>query len=415
MRPERLQSCVDIESEPARRAGRLRQFRLTFRKPISAVMAASSAVEDLADSFPALLFALSTGYGSADQRQAAIRLIVSGAQLKEVAAALDLPFWLRRLPASALTQALPAMPSDPDFAAMVANRMPATSKDCGSWFDRLLLTYKLIGRDFALWAIREPRFQPLVSNEDDLQWMFAWAWASTRKTSRGYALIRVPWTPAMTWKRAREEISLWRKRIDLISALAGPPRDPWFADGSLQGHEFIGLATVDAFIAESAIMENCLDQYAAHLAYGRVRVFSVRRNGRPIANVELSLRSDDASMPCISQIRGLRNRRASPMVWQAVHAWLGSQPFRALSAAPTSNIASRDALRDFWRPYVESVQSAGLPPRLLTTVLGRPRKRGDALMRVLQDLGAAERTRQHRVLANDVAGLMPALTPLNRT
>jgi hypothetical protein len=135
-------------------------------------------------------------------------------------------------------------------------------------------------------------------------------------------------------------------------------------------------------------MENCLDQYAAHLAYGRVRVFSVRRDGRSVADVEVTLKTDDAGAPSVSQVRGPRNRRAPPVVWQAVHAWLAAQPFRAVDTSSTPAQATREAFRRFWHPYVGAAEGAGLPPHVLARVLGRDARR--AKPNVLPDDMAVE-------------------------
>ena len=239
----------------------------------------------------------------------------------------------------------------------------------------MIVAHRLVGRDFALWCIREPRLLPPHTTDEDMQWLLAWAWASLNPDFAGHSLLRGAWSPAMGWKRARDEVAIWRKRIDLVGALAGDPRDHWFRDASISGFDIVGLRTVEDFVAESVAMENCLDQYAAHLAYGRVRIFSIRKDGRSVADVEVTIKPDDANTASVSQIRGPRNRRAPPAIWQAVHAWLAGQPFRPLDIAPTSPQATREAFRRYWAPYVDAAETAGLPTHILARILGRDARR----------------------------------------
>ncbi len=381
-----------LNQEPfaVRRRRRLGAFRPAYRLDIARLTLNWPKVEDLADSFPALLFALATGYGTAKLRETAFRMVDDGAPLKDVAAALGLPMWLRRIPSEAFTQALPVLPADPDFAAAILPRIPECPRECGIWFDRVQTAFTLAGHDFALWAARDPRLMPPATPDETWQWLLAWSWASRAPRAPGHALLRTAWSAAMTWKRAQEEVGIWRKRIDLVGALAHADRDPWFANGHVLDYDIVGLNTVAAVLAESAAMENCLDQYAAHLAYGRIRVFSVRRDGRPIADVELALRSDDTTMPTIAQVRGPRNRRAPPSVWQAVHAWLGAQPFRSLNAAPTPATSSREALKVFWEPYVQALETSGYSARLVSHLTGAgprrsPRTRSDSLAAAIRE------------------------------
>lgn len=371
--PRRFEPMGETVTE--RRMRRLNSFPQPYRKYIAGLTSCAPAVEDLADSFPALLFALATGYGNVRRRQAAFEAVVGGDTLKLAAGILELPLWLRRLPAQAFAQPLPPLPSDEEFTVAAANRVPAHPRDAAIWFDRLLVSHRLAGRDFALWCLREPRMLPPHTGDEDMQWLLAWAWASLNPAFEGHRLLRGAWTPVIGWKRARDEVAIWRKRIDLVGALAGEMRDPWFQNANVSGLDIVALRTVEDFVCESVAMENCLDQYAAHLAYGRVRIFSVRRDGRPIADVEVTLKPDDAGTPCISQVRGPRNRRAPPAVWQAVHAWLAAQSFKAIDVSSTSAQATRDAFRRFWQPYVAAAESAGLPPHVLARVLGRDARR----------------------------------------
>jgi len=354
---------------------RLNAFPQPYRKYVAGLSSCAPAVEDLADSFPALLFAMATGYGSVRRRQAAFEAIVAGQPLKIAAGWLELPLWLRRLPAQAFAQPLPILSQDEEFTSAAVNRVPDVPRDAAAWFERLAVSHRLIGREFALWSIREPRLLPPHTTDEDMQWLLAWGWTSVNPDFAGHGLLRTGWTPAIGWKRARDEVAIWRKRIDLVGAMAGAPRDLGVRDAMVAGYDIVGLRTVEDFVAESVAMENCLDQYAAHLAYGRIRIFSVRKDGRPIADVEVTLKPDDVNTPCISQIRGPRNRRAPPAVWQAVHSWLAGQSFRAVDTAPTSAQATREAFRQFWHSYVSAAESAGLPPHVLSRVLGRDARR----------------------------------------
>lgn len=380
MRPETtLTTPARPETARERRVRRLSAFRPEPRRLIAGLTCCAPALEDLADSFPALLFALATGYGTAQGREAACRVIQDGQPLKHAAAAIGLPLWLRRLPADACLEPMPALPIDEAFAIQMANAMPRVHLLCATWFDRMLAGYRLGGRELALWIARDGRLLPPHTSEESFHWLLAWAWTGLTPGTPGHALVRSPWTPAMTGRRALDETALWRKRTELVPALSDPTRDPWFADGVCGVFSIVQLRSVGDFITESQAMENCLDQYAAHLAYGRVRIFSVRRAGRSVADVELTLRADNTSETNITQVRGPGNRRASPAVWQAVHGWLGAQPERRRDGSPTPVGLARIARDGLWRPYVETLTRLGLPRRLLLHVytpgLTRPANR----------------------------------------
>ncbi len=342
---------------------------------MAGLTASAPAVEDLADSFPALLFALATGYGTVRQREAAFRAICDGQPLKEAAHELGLPFWTRKLHAPVLTEPLPPLPADEPFGNEMLNRIPESATECGVWLDRVLVGLKLGGRDLALWVAREPRLLPPLTSDESFQWAMAWAWASVTTAAPGRRLIRDPWTASLGLKRAIDEIAIWRKRIDLVGALADAGRDPWFSNGCVNGFDIVQLSTVEDFVAEAIVMENCLDQYSAHLAYGRVRIFSVRRDGRPVADMELAIRAEDPTSAAITQLRGPRNRRAPPPIWQAVTTWLNAQPARPLASGSVAQAAARDALGTFWQPYYEALQALGIAHRMTAITLDRDRTR----------------------------------------
>ncbi len=81
-----------------------------------------SRVADLALSFPMLLFALAVPRRGLDP-DCAIRHTIDGAPLSEVAAAADVPLWLRKLPPEAASRALVKLPDSPTFHLNIANHL----------------------------------------------------------------------------------------------------------------------------------------------------------------------------------------------------------------------------------------------------------------------------------------------------
>ena len=143
-----------------RRLLTVRQFAEPYRPDILPLIEQSSRVEDLARSFPALLFALASGYGSAEERKAALDIILAGASLRRAAAALGLPYWLRRLAPQALKERLPKLPDKPEFAVSIANFVPGKGNRGRRWLKRVALATHACDADFALWVARQKETPP---------------------------------------------------------------------------------------------------------------------------------------------------------------------------------------------------------------------------------------------------------------
>ena len=348
-------SAVEQLDAQARRQRRLEAFHPWCRRYVAEFTCCSNELEDLADTFPALLFALVSGYGTAATREHTFELVATGASLREAADALGLPWWLRRLPPAAFTEPLPTFPLEPNFSQHIANLIPREERVLAIWLARVSHALETAGDAYALWLARQ---RDLVGPPEDLfAFMAAWAWFSSRPGLLGHRLLRRPWTPAMSFKRAREELTAWRQRLRLIETLGPGIETPWLADATAGGFDFVALRTVEDFIAESEALENCLDQYADQLHTGLTAVFSIRKGTRRVACVEIGLHDEEVSMPNIVQLRGVRNRRAPPEIWQATYSWLGGQRLVPLSPMrhaprPLQRIEARRAL---WSPYLATL------------------------------------------------------------
>jgi hypothetical protein len=130
-------------------------------------------------------------------------------------------------------------------------------------------------------------------------------------------------------------------------------------EGHAMGYDFVALRTAEEFIREAGVMDNCLDQFADRLEQGSSRVFSIRKNGRSLADLEIGAHDEEPSMPAVRQLRGPRNRRARPQLWQAAYAWLGAQDVRAHLPSPErTGACTRAAPLAFWQPYLDALEDA---------------------------------------------------------
>lgn len=340
------------EDASVRRQRRIEAFHPEHRACIESLTRGAPALEDLADTFPALLFALATGYATSPLRTHARALVSAGAPLREVADTLDLAWWLRKLPPQAFLAPLPVLPTDPDFGFRIGGLIPREHRLVAVWLARVAHAHQACGRRYALWLARQDDL--VASAEDFFMLMAAWAWFGSQEGHLGHRLLRKPWHADMSFRRAREELGLWRQRLRLVESLGHGIETPWLGDGAAAGYQFVALRTVDDFVAESQALDNCLDQYADHLRAGATAVFSIRKNGRSVACVEIGLHETEVTMPTIVQLRAARNRRAPPEVWQAAYAWIGAQRLEPLAPERhTPKPAKRaEARRQLWSPYL---------------------------------------------------------------
>jgi hypothetical protein len=79
------------ETAAGRRRRRLESFHPCYRRYIAELTCCASEVEDLADSFPGLLFALVSRYATVEQRQRAFDLVCTGEPLRQAADAWGWP------------------------------------------------------------------------------------------------------------------------------------------------------------------------------------------------------------------------------------------------------------------------------------------------------------------------------------
>jgi hypothetical protein len=251
------------------------------------------------------------------------------------------------------------LPDSAEFSRRIVNHVPTESWKAAGWLDRVQLTRELANDDVALWMAWRSKGVPRLRDTNRMILLCAWAWFSSRPDTLGSSLVRQPFESTLGLRRALDEAETWRKRAELAVALGDGIQDTWFQAGSARGYDIVPLAQLPDFLREAESMDNCLDQFAPQMHQRRTRLFSVRKAGKPVADLEIAPHDEDPTMPMIEQLRGPGNRRAAPGVWQAVFTWLSAQPTRPLTANRTSSAVTRAAARQLWQPYLEHL--AGTP------------------------------------------------------
>ena len=365
-------------SHSRRTARQTEPFHQTYREAVHDLSREAPAIADLAISFPALLFALATGYGTAAKRKRTVTMVKAGRSLKHCAENIGLPWWTRKLTAGALTQPIGTLPTGGSYDSRLAQFVPSSSVIAGPWLNRVSYATGACDDQFALWVARQYRFKAPEATNERFMLLTAWAWYSRQPETTGYSILRRPWTSAMGMRRAIEEMTTWQRRIAMMARLGLGITDSWIEEGNALGYDFVALRTIEDFINESEAMDNCLDQFADHLDDGVTRLFSIRKNGKPVADVEIGAHVEEPRMPSLLQLRGPRNRRASPEIWQATFAWLGQSQLRLLPADRSrlySSARRRQACKQFWKPYLDALSGSSYENRFKELVLGRGRKR----------------------------------------
>ncbi len=307
---------------------RIDAFPHGTRPAVEKVAKLSPALEDLAESFPAMLFALASGFGTTEERKRTLEAIDRGMPLKEAARRLGLPFWMRRLPPVAFFAPIVAPPDDPELGRRLVGLAPSTRGDATCWLERVLVAHHTGYPELALWTAQQFRAGTPAAQSLTFLGVLAWAWFSLERNHPAAAFITTPWSPGIGAKRAIEEARLWQEKLALSVCLGNGIRDIWLREGAVDGLQFVALRTAQDFIAEAEAMDNCLDRYADRLMGRAARVFSIRRDGQSVANIEIVPHQREPGHPTIGQLRGAHNRRAPLAIWQAAYIWLGSQPLR---------------------------------------------------------------------------------------
>ncbi|MBK9079452.1 MAG: hypothetical protein WBP38_03305 [Hyphomicrobium sp.] len=354
MRAERLAVSTEVECA-------VRRFPQSIRREVRRLVKSSSRIADLATVFPGILFALASRRGNVPARLHATSLIESGAQLKVVARALELPMWLRRLPPEAFVSLPDSLPKSEAFGRRIASRLPVYNRESAFWLTAVLFAERACHEDFAIWLAGQPVFAVDGDAEKLIAVVAAYAWFSSHPETAAHKLIVVPWRQEIAFDTALCAAKSWFNRVRLVLQL--PPgiiTDPWLKPGASAGYSFDPLMDHPAILAEAQAMQNCADQYGERIVRDKCRLFSVKRNGSRVATLEVGPHQREIGVLAINQLKARHNMAASTEVWQAAYTWMASQQNLKRLPALTNNdrIFDQGAWRTLLQPYREARSDA---------------------------------------------------------
>ncbi|WP_194477690.1 PcfJ domain-containing protein [Bradyrhizobium sp. CCBAU 53338] len=332
---------------------RLRRYHPHVQGAVRALAMRHPRVADLALSFPALLFALADPQARRDPA-CAIASAIDGAALAQVAALVDLPMWLRKMPPEAFVRPIPPLPNGELFRRQIANHLPRSPKLAPAWLQLVADAAALAHEPLAAWIAREYVRDPSQVPPARLRRIALWAWFSAEPATTGHDLIERPWTPNMRIDAARSAASDWEIAVALHANLGRQPiADMWLRAGRLAGYEFLPLDSIAAITEEAKAMRNCLRTYAGNLAHDQTRIWGVRKDGKRVATLQIARRYRDP-LPNIVQLKGPGNSEVSREVWWAARQWLHKHDLSQVVIRPRNwgtAPLDRDSWVSLWRPY----------------------------------------------------------------
>jgi hypothetical protein len=334
------------------------RFHPGIRGEVRRQMRMSPRLADLARSFPGLLYAIASGYGSGEARREGVALVIAGAPMKQVAATLDVPLWLRRLPPEAFCGPLDAVARSESFARRIVNCLPASTSESPLWLESVCFASTAVHEDFAIWLAGQQVFAEPADPERLFAVLAVYAWFSGQPFKAAHNLMIVPWRPEISLETALCAAKSWLNRVRLVVQLRpGIIDDPWLQGGEVGNLQFVPLLTASELLEEAQTMHNCADQYADRIARDRCRLFGVRRKGGArVATMEVAQHQREQGFLEIAQLKARHNMPAPLEVWQAAHLWMGSQ--RGLRRAAPAVLPTRPLDNACWAqllaPYREA-------------------------------------------------------------
>jgi PcfJ-like protein len=115
----------------------------------------------------------------------------------------------------------------------------------------------------------------------------------------------------------------WHEAV--AANMTGPSTEfpePWCPGGVSGSFNIVPITSSSELYREGKLLHHCAGTYAGRVHSGERYIFSVRRDGSPLATLELV---HSGTGVAIGQVRGACNAKAPKEVLRAVNSWLRAQ------------------------------------------------------------------------------------------
>jgi hypothetical protein len=274
----------------------------------------------------------------------AIKLVVAGARLRDVAGAMGIPMALRHIRPGVAHLATEVLCRHPELL----RAMPDTVPSSRIWLRVVPWAHNRVSAEFAEWAARQVPQIPGRLNDvggvlgDIADWVRAGMppdpLLGERPLSRaGSEFIVRPFTPSMSLKTAMTLSADWHEAV--ANNLDGPNSAfpaPWYPAARLGNYEILPMEDAASLYREGTVMHHCVGTYGDQVRCGDLYIYSIRRNGERVATLALG-RCDGRTY--VEQFRGPCNTEPPKATVATVQRWLRAQgPLPPREALPATDL-----------------------------------------------------------------------------
>jgi hypothetical protein len=268
------------------------------------------------------------------------RLVEGGAPLRKIAELMGVPMAFRMVKPGGADLALAVVDAFED-PRLIDAHMPESLTKMKLWLNCIYLAQS-VGPDFVQWTARHATEIGGYPDEvvgilrDIADWVQACYRASVPPHIRRAILGDQQFLPAQgeqfVHRQFKADMSLasvtklsaeWHNAV--AANMTGPNfefPEPWCPGGISGGFEIVPITNSSDLYREGKLMHHCAGTYAERVHSGECYVFSVRKDGAPVATLELV---HSGAGVAIGQLRAPCNAKAPKEAQRAVSSWLRAQ------------------------------------------------------------------------------------------
>jgi hypothetical protein len=325
-------------------------FKPALRVPLRRFAARHPACADLVISFPAAAVAIVTGTRGKARSQAAEAAVQDGLRRRDIAERLNLPYWMRRVPAANCDLAVPASlgfaPRTP-AEAKLPRLLPEGAFRQRSWLQSVFHLASYQDDDIFAWALEmAPLDRHLGPDLIDLT--LACRFYASRPELPGARGLPAGLAPqngflrllnaAVLWIRQIVHEHLWRCQQAAFEAVP---------EAVFRGYRLRLVHRLEEIEEIAARYQNCLRSYAMMILNGTCYIYEAERPDG--LRFLIDVRPDEGGGLMLNQAKWPGNGDVEAEDLRVIHDWMSSQAMRFVP----------DRLR---RIYLQNVQNAMMSP-----------------------------------------------------